>query len=136
MSKYEVSKTVEAVKLNKRTGAPLGEPAISLPFGAIIDKVEEVGEFYTFTYLAERYRMRKDVVRGALHPLGAAAASPVEATKPAAVEPPKPSLAFERLNSTVSISRAKVPGGWLVASGSGIAFVPDPEHSWDGCSLP
>ncbi len=136
MSKYEVSKTVEAVKLNKRTGAPLGEPAISLPFGAIIDKVEDAGDFYTFTYLAERYRMRKDVVQGALHPLGAPAATPVDTTKPAAVEPPKPSLVFERLHSTVSISRAKVPGGWLVASGSGIAFVPDPQHSWNGCSLP
>jgi hypothetical protein len=26
--------------------------------------------------------------------------------------------------------RAKVPGGWLVSSGSGLTFVPDPNHEW------
>ncbi|MBL8175547.1 MAG: hypothetical protein JNK48_12810 [Bryobacterales bacterium] len=138
MSKYEVSKTVEAVKLNKRTGAPLGEPPISLPFGAIIDKLEEAGDFYTFTYMAERYRMRQDNVRGALHPIGAPASSSVP--KPAAevgkAEPPPPPLVFEKLQSASAVSRAKVPGGWLVIHGTGIAFVPDAGHEWDGASLP
>jgi hypothetical protein len=46
--------------------------------------------------------------------------------------------------------RAKIPGGWLVETtrqvitgnsngsglGVGLAFVPDPEHKWDGKSLP
>jgi hypothetical protein len=35
--------------------------------------------------------------------------------------------------------RAKVPGGWFIqikdASNSGF-FYPDPEHLWDGSSLP
>ena len=39
-----------------------------------------------------------------------------------------------------SIFRAKVPGGWLVQvyqpDGCGITFYPDPEHEWDGGSLP
>jgi hypothetical protein len=40
-----------------------------------------------------------------------------------------------------SLSRAKIPGGWLVygtTSGGAamIVFVPDPEHQWDGASLP
>jgi hypothetical protein len=26
--------------------------------------------------------------------------------------------------------RAKVPGGWLVKTGSGIAFLPDAKHEW------
>jgi hypothetical protein len=26
--------------------------------------------------------------------------------------------------------RAKVPGGWLVKTGSGLTFLPDPEHEW------
>jgi len=41
--------------------------------------------------------------------------------------------------------RAKIPGGWLVAwkvyeggssLGGGITFYPDPNHKWDGNSLP
>jgi hypothetical protein len=35
--------------------------------------------------------------------------------------------------------RAKVPGGWLVVvihNTSGLTFYPDPEHLWDGNSLP
>src|SRR5262245_35920141 len=43
------------------------------------------------------------------------------------------------------VMRSKVPGGWLVetnrrggewGTGSGLAFVPDPDHKWDGTSLP
>jgi hypothetical protein len=38
--------------------------------------------------------------------------------------------------------RAKVPGGWLVisqfqiGSAHGLVFLPDPNHLWDGGSLP
>ncbi len=34
--------------------------------------------------------------------------------------------------------RAKVPGGWLVmlSTCQGITFYPDPNHVWDGNSLP
>ena len=42
--------------------------------------------------------------------------------------------------SRAHIHRAKVPGGWLIlkslSDNSGIAFYPDPEHAWDGGSLP
>ena len=34
------------------------------------------------------------------------------------------------------IHRAKIIGGWLVFISGGISFVPDPEHKWDGGSLP
>jgi len=38
------------------------------------------------------------------------------------------------------IMRAKIPGGWLVLSengfSGGITFVPDPNHEWNGESLP
>jgi hypothetical protein len=34
-----------------------------------------------------------------------------------------------------NMSRAKVPGGWLVlTSEASITFVPDPDHTWDGSS--
>jgi hypothetical protein len=36
--------------------------------------------------------------------------------------------------------RAKVPGGWLVflwdSCGVGLTFYPDPQHKWDGGTLP
>ena len=35
--------------------------------------------------------------------------------------------------------RAKVPGGWFVklaSASTGAFFYPDPEHTWDGSSLP
>jgi hypothetical protein len=48
-----------------------------------------------------------------------------------------------KLTATLPMARAKVPGGWLVAVVSGtvnshtaVCFVPDPEHRWDGSSLP
>lgn len=68
-------------------------------------------------------------------------------------KPKKPTLIWQGINSTsdallvipnVHIWRAKVPGGWLVTScnskasaspGSGLTFVPDPNHEWDGGSL-
>ncbi len=39
-----------------------------------------------------------------------------------------------------SLSRAKIPGGWLVYGTTSndtalLVFVPDPEHQWDGGSL-
>lgn len=137
MSKYEVSKTVEAVKLNKRTGAPLGQHPISLPFGAIIEQLEESGDFFLFTYMSERYRMRKDNVKGAIHAIPALAPAPAprSESEPAPQELPKPALVFEKLNSTPALSRARISGGWLVCSHSSVTFVPDPDHSWDGGSL-
>jgi hypothetical protein len=43
-----------------------------------------------------------------------------------------------------TLSRAKVPGGWLVSvfwcaiqgGGTSLMFYPDPNHEWDGNSLP
>ena len=60
------------------------------------------------------------------------------------------SMKWESLNPAFSSSssrrvyRAKILGGWLVettqstdsGTGIGLAFVPDPEHKWDGNSLP
>jgi len=38
--------------------------------------------------------------------------------------------------SKFHVWRSKIPGGWLVCSPDGLTFVPDPEHKWDGNSLP
>ena len=49
-------------------------------------------------------------------------------------------LQWEKLEANYYTCRAKVPGGWLVmiyaGDGSGITFYPDPNHEWDGGSLP
>ena len=50
-------------------------------------------------------------------------------------------LEFKKIASNRTVSRAKVPGGWLVAIsssskfGEALVFYPDPEHEWDGSSL-
>jgi hypothetical protein len=35
-----------------------------------------------------------------------------------------------------SVARTKIPGGWLMCLEKGVTFVPDPNHEWDGGSLP
>jgi uncharacterized protein YcsI (UPF0317 family) len=45
-------------------------------------------------------------------------------------------------DSPLHMARSKIPGGWLVSATGltlqavAITFVPDPEHKWDGNSLP
>jgi len=47
-----------------------------------------------------------------------------------------------KVSSPTNVSRAKIPGGWLVGIESGnvrswgLTFVPDPTHEWDVSSLP
>ena len=36
----------------------------------------------------------------------------------------------EGLKTPHFLIRAKVPGGWLVKTGSGLTFLPDPKHEW------
>jgi hypothetical protein len=51
-----------------------------------------------------------------------------------------PKFTWEPLDASPDTRRAKVPGGWMVmiwaGDGSGITFYPDPNHSWNGGSLP
>jgi len=53
-----------------------------------------------------------------------------------------PKLKFEKLDVDAipaRVSRAKIPGGWLListsSSGGGVTFYPDPQHKWDGGSV-
>jgi hypothetical protein len=52
------------------------------------------------------------------------------------------SLTFKGFSKSVTIRRAKVIGGWLIAVNTigsmpepAITFFPDPKHEWDGGSL-
>jgi hypothetical protein len=85
--------------------------------------------------------MRKE--RGSLAPLIASAAYGQETNKHALVWEGMPSIG---ILPGSAMYRTKVKGGWLVFGtipsarnaepmASGLTFVPDPEHQWDGTSL-
>ncbi len=116
MAKFELTKTIEARKLNKRTG---------IPFGAILENPAEDRDVVKFTYLGEPYQCPEEVFRVASAAIEAAPAAP-----------PPPKLQWQGLTPE-GVLRAKVPGGWLVAIGAGaLTFYSDPDHAWDGTSFP
>ena len=65
MAKYELTKSIEARKVNKRTGAPTGEPWITIPFGAILENLSDEREMAEFWYLGERYQSHAIDLQGA-----------------------------------------------------------------------
>jgi hypothetical protein len=144
MSKFELTKSIEATKLNLRTGIPTSDPPVTIPFGAIVQDPVVDRDFRKFTYLGQRYRCADEMFRIAAaaisepdaQPAPASATEPVESAPAAqelAAEEPA-SVAWERLGSNwLPLMRTKVPGGWLVALGDGttaLAFYPDPDHHW------
>jgi len=137
VAKFEFTKTLEANKLNKRTGSPINEIK-TISYGAVIDNLEEDGDYLKFTFLGEPYRIREDILRSALRPVGGSDAG-ATASSSAAPAPVAEAISFlwQDLKSDVRMRRAKVTGGWLVAvTGAGLTFYPDPGHEWDGTSLP
>lgn len=146
-SKFELTKSVEARKLNPRTGIPTTDPPVSVPFGAIITDIQQDRDDAKFYYLGQYLQCAYDVLERAIVPVGqsgpnanAASAAAASAT-PAPAVPPEPEaegpkLAWQALRSTQGqCARAKVPGGWLISLGSALTFYPDPAHEWDGTSL-
>ncbi len=138
-----LNKSIGATHLNKKTGVPWSEPEANIPYGAIVQHVGADGRNERFTYMSELYRCPADVLASALD--GGKIPQEEQATAAKAVQEPGPrsnpapafTLKFEQLAAgTYSITRAKVPGGWLVANGAtGLTFYPDPEHSWNGLSI-
>jgi hypothetical protein len=141
MLKLEITKTIEARRLNKRTGQTTSEPPVTIPFGAILSNVVENRDVMEFEYLSERYNCKAEVLRSASHALDGAPTSTSAPTSAAsAPRPPETTFVWEKLSSgTIATARAKLPGGWLIAVGDhpsrSIAFLPDPAHTWDGETL-
>ncbi|MEO8028180.1 MAG: hypothetical protein ABI823_16980 [Bryobacteraceae bacterium] len=69
MAKFELTKSIEARKLNKRTMNALGPERYPIPFGAILDDVKEVRGLYQFSYLNEPYEVPEPEVGSALKPV-------------------------------------------------------------------
>jgi len=71
---------------------------------------------------------------------------PPPGSYPQPPQPQKPLMIWEELESAggghLAVRRAKVPGGWLVYASNGyhhhggMSFYPDPEHRWNGGTLP
>lgn len=137
MAKVELNKSIEARKLNQRSGLPMTGPEVTIPYGAIIEHVETDRDREEFHYLGELYSCRHEVFVAAVN--AAAPAAPAEQTAPSepVALPSKAKLQWEPLDSSdYALLRAKVPGGWLVVmAGASVTFYADPEHQWDGSSL-
>jgi hypothetical protein len=133
--KFELTKSIEARRLNPRTGAPSSDPPVTIPYGALIDKLTSDRDMDRFHYLLQPYQCPHSILAAAI--VEVAPASPMAATAAEAAPAAGPRLTWELLESDgVRCQRAKVPGGWLVLVGNGgLAFYPDAVHSWDGASL-
>jgi hypothetical protein len=132
--KFELTKSIEAQKLNPRTGIPTTEPPVSIPFGGFIEDIVQDRDVDKFVFLGQRYQCAHDIVKAAIVPAGAPGPVPESSSSKAAAPAQGSGLVWQALKSTEPCSRAKVPGGWLVCAGGGMAFYPDPEHAWDGAS--
>jgi hypothetical protein len=136
-----INKSIAATHL-KKNGVPSGEPEANIPYGAIIEYIGSDRGNVRFTSRGELYRSPADILASALdggkiprEPHGPASKAVQEPAQPA-TQAPAHKLKFESLHAgPYSAARAKVPGGWLVALGSGVTFYPDPEHSWNGESI-
>jgi hypothetical protein len=134
LEKLSLTKTIEARKLNKRTGVPTTDPEVTIPFGSFVEDIELDRDMVKFTYHGEPYRCAQDLLMSALEKKTFAAAAgaeaPTEAASPEPVE--KPKLQWEPVESThYSVMRARVPGGWLVSTGgTALAYCPDPNREW------
>jgi hypothetical protein len=135
MAKFELSKSVEGVKVNKRSGIPTTE-RVNVSFGAIIENPIEERDSLRFSHLGEVIDVKLAEIRGYYKPIDGASAAPIPATAAKASAPADTRfIRWEPIPSSLPTHIAKVPGGWLVAAGNGLAFLPDPTHEWDGSSL-
>lgn len=136
MAKFELSKSVEGVKVNKRSGIPTTE-RVSLAFGAIIEDPREERDCLRFKYLLDIVDVKLSEIEGYYKPIDGASAPTASAQSPSAPAAPADTrfIRWESIPSNIATSRAKVPGGWLVSTPNGLAFLPDPDHAWAGSSL-
>ena len=134
LAKISLIKSVEATKLHPKTGTALGVPDVTISYGALIEHVGSERDLEKFRYLGDLYACRHDAFMSATGGPSPQTRSP--AGKPAAGSDRVASgLHWEQVASNgVPVSRAKVPGGWLVLCGAAATYLPDPAHQWDGSS--
>ena len=67
MAKFELTKSIEAVKLNPRTLRPLSDLKHTIPFGAVLEKLTLDRDMQQFHYLGEPYECSEADLKPALH---------------------------------------------------------------------
>jgi len=138
MPKFELTKSIEARKLNKRNMVPLPGPAVTISFGSVIENLEEVRDMGRFQYLLDFYESEWDELSRAIRAVeDSPAPTRQDSPSPAPMHVAEVKFHWQELHSTHGkLLRAKVPGGWLVSMpGAGVAFYPEPAHEWDGSTL-
>jgi len=134
VSSYELTKTIEVKKLNKRSGLPLPEPPVLIPFGSMIENLKRERGCVQFTHLFELFEASETVLDSAIREVSGR--QPAEHNGEAAAAAAGPGFDWQQVSAApVRLLRAKVPGGWLLASSGSVGFYPDPEHAWDGRSM-
>ena len=68
MAKFELTKSIEARKLNPRTKIPTNE-FHTIPYGGIIDNLVETGDEDQFSYLGEYYQYPSADLKQASRPI-------------------------------------------------------------------
>ena len=68
MAKFELTKTIEARKLNPRTKVPLNEWQ-TIRFGAIIENLADQDEVTQFSHLGEYYEYPRGDLKAASQPI-------------------------------------------------------------------
>jgi hypothetical protein len=69
MPKFELTKSIEAVKLNPRTLRPLSQLKHTIPYGAVLEKLTPDRDMLQFHYLGEPYEGPESELKPALHEL-------------------------------------------------------------------
>jgi hypothetical protein len=137
MNKFELCKTIEARKLNKRTGIPLTGPLTTIPYGTIVTDPVVDRDVVKFTYLNEFYQCTDEVFQDATVSLQADETSTPSQTGSPTVSS-QPVLHWASIDTNRGrLYRVKVPGGWLISTESmnALSFYPDQQHSWDPAAL-
>ena len=70
MSSYELTKTIEVKKLNKRSGLPLPEPPVLIPFGSMIENLKRERGCVQFTHLFELFEASETLLDSAIREVG------------------------------------------------------------------
>jgi hypothetical protein len=69
MPKFELTKTIEAIKLNPRTLRQLTPQKHTIPYGAVLEKLTRDRDMQQFYYLGEPYERHFSDVETALRQL-------------------------------------------------------------------